>query len=54
MEILTIVISILYYLLIALIAVILIYNLFKSKNWKEEILYVIILLPFLLRLFMLK
>jgi uncharacterized protein YqhQ len=54
MEILTTVISILYYLLVALIAGILIYNLFKSKNWKEEILIVIILLPFLLRLFMLK
>jgi hypothetical protein len=54
MEILTTIISILYYLLVALIAVILIYNLFKSKNWKEEVLIVIILLPFLLRLFMLK
>lgn len=54
MGILSTIISILYYLIVALIAIILIYNLFKSKDWKEEILYVIILLPFLLRLFMLK
>jgi hypothetical protein len=52
--ILTPVITILYYALIAFIVVLIIYNLIKTKDWKKEIIYVIILIPFLLRLFMLK
>ncbi|MFC2119228.1 hypothetical protein ACFLTI_06430 [Bacteroidota bacterium] len=47
-------ISVLYYAFTGFIAILLIYNVIKSKDWKEEILYVIVLLPFLLRLFMLK
>jgi hypothetical protein len=31
-----------------------IYNFVKSKKWEEEALYVIVLIPFLLRLFGLK
>ena len=54
MEILNTIISIIYYVLIGYIAILVIYNLIKSKEWKEEILYIVILLPFLLRLFMLK
>jgi len=46
--------TILYYLLTGYIAVIIIRNLLKSKKWDEEILYIIILMPFLLRLFRLK
>jgi len=30
------------------------YNLFKARSWDREILYIIVLLPFLLRLFRLK
>jgi len=48
------IISILYYLLTGYIAILIIWNLFKSKKWQEEILYIIILMPFLLRLFRLK
>jgi len=48
------IISILYYLLTAYIALLIIWNLVKSKKWQEEILYIIILMPFLLRLFRLK
>jgi hypothetical protein len=48
------IITILYYLLIAYIAFLIIRNLLKSKKWEEEILYIIILMPFLLRLFRLK
>ena len=46
--------TILYYLLIAYIAFLIIWNLLESKKWQEEILYIIILMPFLLRLFRLK
>ncbi len=47
-------VTVLYYLLVAFVAVIMIWNLIRSKDWKEEVLYVIVLVPFLLRLFMLK
>jgi len=43
-----------YYLLVAYVAVLLIYNLFKARSWDRELLYIIVLLPFLLRLFRLK
>jgi hypothetical protein len=32
----------------------LIFNLIKTKEWQREILYIIVLIPFLLRLFLLK
>ena len=47
-------ISIIYYLFIAYIGVIIILNLIKNRRWSDDILYVIVLLPFLLRLFRLK
>jgi hypothetical protein len=46
--------TILYYILTAYIVFLIIWNLLKSKKWQEEILYIIILMPFLLRLFRLK
>ena len=48
------VISALYYLLAGLVAALMVWNLARSKKWEEEILYVIVLVPFLLRLFGLK
>ena len=48
------IITIIYYLLIAYTSVILIINLLKSKNGGREILYIVVLVPFLLRLFRLK
>lgn len=48
------IITILYYILVGYIAVLMIWNLLRSKKWQEEILYLIVLLPFLLRLFRLK
>jgi uncharacterized membrane protein len=44
----------LYYLLIAYIAVLIVWNLLKSRKWQDELLYVIILMPFILRLLRLK
>ena len=48
------IITILYYLLVAFVVVLMIWNLVKSRKWQEEVLYVIVLIPFLLRLLRLK
>lgn len=47
-------VTLLYYLMVAWVAGMMIWNLARSRDWKEEVLYVIVLLPFLLRLFRLK
>lgn len=47
-------ISVLYEILIGFVAILLIWNLIRSKKWEEEILLVIVLVPFLLRFFGLK
>lgn len=48
------IVTVLYYVLVAYVAVLMIWNLVRTKDWKEEVLYVIVLVPFLLRLFRLK
>ena len=48
------IVTFLYYMIVAYVAAIIVYNLIKSRNWEKEVLYVIVLLPFLLRLFRLK
>jgi ABC-type spermidine/putrescine transport system permease subunit I len=48
------IITVLYYVLVAYIAALMIWNLLKSKKWQEEVLYLIVLMPFLLRLLRLK
>ncbi|MBN1224443.1 MAG: hypothetical protein JXB23_14440 [Candidatus Aminicenantes bacterium] len=48
------IITILYYLLIGFIALIMIFNLLRSRKWQEEVLYILVLMPFLLRLLRLK
>jgi hypothetical protein len=47
-------ITILYYALVGYISIILLYNLVKSKTWDRDLLYIVVVIPFLLRLFMLK
>ena len=47
-------ITLLYYLLTAYIVFLVLWNFLKSKKWQDEILYIIILMPFLLRLLRLK
>ncbi len=49
-----IVVTFLYYVLVALVSVLLIWNLARSTRWERDVLYVIVLVPFLLRLFRLK
>ena len=51
---LTNLITIAYYALVAYVSIILLYCLAKSKSWEKELLYIVVLIPFLLRLFMLK
>lgn len=48
------IISALYYMLVAYIAVLMVWNLLRSKRWQDELLYVIVLIPFVLRLLRLK
>ncbi len=48
------VITVIYYLLVAYISAILITNLVKARTWEKELLYIVVLIPFLLRLFRLK
>ncbi len=48
------IVTVLYYLLTAFVAVMLVWNFLKRKNWQEEALYIIVLIPFLLRLLRLK
>jgi uncharacterized membrane protein YtjA (UPF0391 family) len=48
------VVTVLYYLIVAFISALLVYNLARSKSWERDVLYVIVLVPFLLRLFRLK
>ena len=47
-------VTLLYYVLVAYVAVLLVWNLIRTRKWEEEILYVIVPVPFLLRLFRLK
>ena len=44
----------LYYLLLVFVSAVLIVNLARSRKWDRDVLYVLVLLPFLLRLFRLK
>jgi uncharacterized membrane protein len=50
----TTIVTALYYLLTAYIAVLIVWNFLRRKNWQEEVLYVIVLIPFILRLLRLK
>ncbi len=48
------IVTLLYYLLTAAVALLLIRNFLKRKDWQEEVLYIVVLVPFLLRLLRLK
>lgn len=48
------IVTILYYVLTAYVAVLLAWNFLKRKSWQEELLYLIVLIPFVLRLLRLK
>lgn len=48
------IVTTIYYVLVAFVVFILIRNMIRSRNWETEALYVVVLVPFLLRLFRLK
>ena len=48
------IVTVFYYLLTAYVAVLLVWNFIKRKNWQDEVLYLIVLIPFILRLLRLK
>jgi hypothetical protein len=48
------VVTLLYYGMVAYVSAVLIYNLVKSRQWQKDVLYVLVLIPFLLRLLRLK
>ena len=54
MDLLSGIITIIYYALTAYVVVIIIWNLIRTKEWRKEVLYIVVLLPFLLRLLRLK
>jgi hypothetical protein len=48
------IVTILYYVMVGYVSVLLIWSLIKSAKWERDVLYILVLLPFLLRLFRLK
>jgi len=49
-----VIVTALYYVMVGYVALLLVYSLIKSRRWERDVLYVLVLLPFLLRLFRLK
>jgi hypothetical protein len=47
-------IGVFYYALVAFVAYLIIASLLRTRDWQEEVMYVLILLPFALRLLRLK
>lgn len=54
MEFLNSIINWIYYGIVGFTAMIMIYNLVKEKSWEKEVLYILVIIPFLLRLLGLK
>jgi hypothetical protein len=48
------IVTVIYYFLVMFIVFIMIRNLIRTKQWETEVLYIVVLIPFLLRLFRLK
>ena len=54
MDIATKLITGIYFCLVAYVSAMMIWNLVRAKSWEREVLYIVVLIPFLLRLFWLK
>jgi hypothetical protein len=54
MDIATAIISVIYHAFVAWVAFILIRNFLRCGRWEREVLYIVVLVPFLLRLLQLK
>jgi len=51
---LTAMVTFLYYVMVGYVSLLLLYSLIKSTRWERDVLYILVLTPFLLRLFRLK
>ena len=51
---LTAMVTFLYYVMVGYVSLLLLYSLIKSTRWERDVLYILVLIPFLLRLFRLK
>jgi hypothetical protein len=49
-----IVVTILYYVMVGYVSLLLLHGLVTSRRWERDVLYILVLIPFLLRLFRLK
>ena len=49
-----VVVTILYYAMVGYVALLLLDGLVRSRRWERDVLYILVLIPFLLRLFRLK
>jgi hypothetical protein len=49
-----VVVTALYYVMVGYVSLLLLVSLMKSKRWERDVLYILVLIPFLLRLFRLK
>jgi hypothetical protein len=49
-----VIVTILYYVMVGYVSLLLLYSLIKSTRWERDVLYILVLIPFLLRLFRLK
>ena len=47
-------ITVFYWGLVAFASALMLWNLVRCRSWEKEVLYIVVLLPFLLRLFWLK
>lgn len=48
------IVTYLYYAMAAYVSLLLVCNLIRSTKWEKDVLYILVLVPFLLRLFRLK
>ena len=49
-----VIVTALYYVMVAYVSLLLIWSLVKSTRWERDVLYILVLIPFLLRLFRLE
>lgn len=49
-----VVVTILYYVMVGYVSLLLLHGLITSKRWERDVLYILVLIPFLLRLLRLK
>ncbi len=48
------IVTILYYVMVGYVSLLLLNGLIRSRRWERDVLYILVLIPFLLRLFRLK